>query len=223
MGSGLGQGVGVLRDVSGDDQYRATAESIADAEVRDDRTGVGPDGTPGASSAVASANPASLNVQGVGSGGTGLLEDGAGNDVYQATTVVRATASAEASWQEVPVQARAASDRVFTEAQAAATAGGGVPGSGILRDAAGADRYEVSSIGSATAFPETEVSSAELLSSAQASVAGTSAALLHDSDAGALDTFVLAPADPACEGKRGEGTWRDCGAGAGVGVLDDDG
>jgi hypothetical protein len=92
----------------------------------------------------------------------------------------------------------------------------------VLRDTGGADRYVVFSDSAATATPATDVATGEILSSAQGSVAGNSEAVLVDDDAGEADVFTLNPADPPCSGTRGQGTWRDCGAGVGQGIVDND-
>ncbi|HVM11114.1 MAG TPA: hypothetical protein VM638_01380, partial [Actinomycetota bacterium] len=128
------------------------------------------------------------------------------------------------SWSDrgAPTEARARTGAALTNAQGAATASGAQPGEGTLRDMGGADRYESDSDTTALSQPFTERTKGAIFSSAQGSVAGNSAALLHDRDAGRPDTFVLTPTDAACLGTRGEGIWRDCGAGAGIGIVDDD-
>ena len=221
MGSSLSAGLGLLRDEGGNDRYLATVESIAEAEVHDERTTPGAGGF-GTSDAAATANASFLQAQGAASGGTGILEDLGGDDGYEIRNVSRATALAEAAMAEVATEARARSDRVYTDAQAAATASGGVPGQAILRDTGGADRYLASSESAAAAEPATEMVTGELFSSAMASVSGASEALLFDDDAGEQDLFTLAPPDPACAGTRGEETWQDCGDGVGLGVVDDE-
>jgi hypothetical protein len=219
MGSSF-TGVGLLRDESGNDVYRATVESIAEAEVRDERTTAGPEG-PGASDAIATASASSLVAQGAGSG-TSILEDLGGDDVYETQNVSRATAIAEARMPEVTTEAHAKSDLVYTNAQAAAEASAAVPGQAILRDLGGADRYTSFSESAASATPATEAATKAVSSSAMGSVSGNSQALLQDDDAGEQDIFTLTPADPACTGTRGQGRWQDCGAGAGLGIVDNE-
>lgn len=221
MGASLGGGLGFLRDEGGNDRYSATVESIAEADVRDERTTVGSDG-PGASDAIATASVSSLEAQGSASGGTGILEDLAGNDSYEARNVSSATASAEARLPEVTTEARATSDDVYTDVQAAATSSGGAPGQAILRDLGGLDRYVALSESAAAATPDTEVTTGELFSSAMASVASNSEAVFQEDDAGELDVLSLTPADPACTATRGQGMWQDCGDGAGLGIVDDE-
>jgi hypothetical protein len=214
---GSAAGFGLLRDEGGDDRYSAIVRAQVDAAIEDERT-IGA----GMSDALALASAVSMYVQGVGHGGDGILIDEAGDDVYEAAASTSARATATAVSPDVEVAARARAGRVFSDAQAAGNALGGVPGRGILRDLGGADRYTVSSESLATSSPATEATTDGVLSSAQASVNGNSVAFLQDVDASLSDAFNLAPADPACEGTRGQGEWRDCGAGVGSGRVEDE-
>jgi hypothetical protein len=123
---------------------------------------------------------------------------------------------------EVDRQASATAGFAITDSQGAAGASGGVPGQGLLLDIGGTDRYIASSYSSAAASPESAVVTKDVTSSAQGSVSGNSQALLYDDDDGEKDVFTSSPGDPACTGTRGEGTWQDCGAGVGLGVVDDE-
>jgi hypothetical protein len=210
-------GVGLVRDEGGNDVYRASVEALAAATVDDRRSGVGPDGTAGTNEAVATAATVLLSVQATSEGGVGVLHDLAGNDVYEATDSSRATAHAESAVPGAAQTARAFSEKVFTSAQAAATASGGVPGFALLRDDGGTDRYAATSESTATASPQTQVLSKDVLSSAQASVANQAIAILQDRDDSRADVFSLLPADSACSGTRGGDTWQDCGQGVGMG------
>ena len=221
MGSGT-VGVGLVRDEGGDDVYSASVEALAEARVNDRRSRGGPDGTGGTNEAVATATSVLLSAQGTAEGGVGVLHDLAGDDVYEATDSSHATAHADSGVPTAALTARAYSDRVFTSAQAAASASGGAPGFALLQDGGGTDRYAASSQSTATASPPTAAVSKEVLSSAQASVANQAVAVLHDQDAALPDVFSLAPADVACTGTRGTGMWHDCGQGVGVGTTSDD-
>lgn len=53
----------------------------------------------------------------------------------------------------------------------------------------------------------------------QASVETGAIVLFLDADTGTPDGFSAVPADPACTGTRGQGTWTDCGAGVATGSV----
>jgi hypothetical protein len=215
QGMGHGDsGVGIMRDLGGDDRYEASVRAIAEADVTDERADG--DGA-GASDANAVANAASLSVQGAAIDGVGILEDDQGDDTYVAHADSSAHASATGARAGESPRAQAQSAAVFTRAQASAESG-----AALLDDRGGSDVYRAESASVAAAEPGTDATAGDVFSSAQASV-NQGSALLLDRDAGAPDTFALAPESPACMGTRGAGMWQDCGTGAGIGVVDDNG
>lgn len=218
MGYAVGGGVGMLRDLGGDDRYLADVTATVLAHVDDART----QGALGASSASAIANAVSLSVQGVGVGGQGLLLDESGEDVYSASAISSATGLVEVARVGTSAITTASSGRVFTTAQAAGDASGGIPGQGMLRDLGGSDSYDLASTSTAVTSPGGTATPGLVTSSGQASVRNNSVAVLFDEDDGDADGFALAPEDPACVGTRGAPPeWQDCGAGYGYGTLRD--
>lgn len=216
-----GAGVGILEDVAGADRYMSVATSEAVAESADERVDP-PPGSGATSLAVAGA--AEVVGQGNGSlGGTGFLADHGGNDTYESRTssVARATGTTASGSR---IDASAESGLAISRAQSNGITGG----YGELRDSGGSDTYRSSNISSAIAEPPTAATPGVASSSVQGSadllpVQGLDTiggfALFTDADGGAPDVFAVEPADQACTGTRGQGTWRDCGRELGLGVV----
>jgi len=207
-------GIGVLEDRSGNDRYISRAVSVAEAEARDDRESVPPPDPriPGSDAlAEAIAGTAVSRAQGAGVGGSGFLIDGAGDDVYESVTSSEAIANATARAEGAIVEGLALTDRAASLAQ-----GAGDTGHGSLLDQAGTDTYATRNTSAGSATPPTDVAAGTTYSSVQGSVDTAATATFVD-EGGVNDTFVALPADPACQGERGTGTWIDCGPGAGVG------
>lgn len=211
MGATALGGVAMLRDVSGDDDYLATAESVAEARATDGRTALEANDS-GATASAASGN-VNVEVQGEGNAGTGILEDGGGDDSYDA----RATSRADADATAFLAGAVTESDAVSGTAQSFGQ-GAGIAGFGELRDDGGTDAYRTTNVSHAEAHPPTGVTQGVATSLVQGMMLGTGNALLLDGG-GAGDTFASTPAARApCSGTRGSEMWMDCGSGAAVGI-----
>lgn len=220
-----GAGVGIMQDLAGDDRYALSAVSDTRVLAHDEHT------VPASPAAQAYAVGGAGSVHGLGYGslgGAGFLDDRAGNDVYSAESVSVVRASATASAPSASTVAMVEGGDAWTWSQGLGSTGA----YGELRDGAGSDVYRAtadasaetdpSSDGSVATPPETRISvqgsvETEPLFGVSHPVGGF--ALLVDSDGGAADTFTASPSDPACTGTRGQGTWRDCGPTAGVGMT----
>lgn len=212
-------GDGLLHDAQGNDTYVARAEAVAVARVRDHRASP-PKGQ--ALPALATTDPgvAQISAQGAGLlGGSGLLLDDAGDDVYEASTLSKAEASAVADEPGLHASALATSGYSNSRAQAV---GIDLGLHGLLRDLGGEDTYVSGNYSAATADPPTLVSSQTGSARVQGSWVGTSSsassALLIDIG-GSADVFKATPENPACSGVRGQSAWTDCGR-VGLGFND---
>ena len=226
---------GVVRDSSGSDRYISTATSTAELAARDDRTAPN-----GGLHARAFAGKATSKAQGVAAvdpgadldaavlqlreqllledGSIGLLMDSLGDDRYESHASAQAVSSATAA--AAPIMESAVTGPARSRAQGM----GGGGGHGQLRDLAGTDVYRSTNTTTATA-PGGSADPGSTISEVQGSGpdAGEDSSLpstgfLIDLDGGAADIFSALPADPVCEGGRGQATWRDCGSQAAGGI-----
>jgi hypothetical protein len=221
MGLGWFFGVGVLRDLGGNDRYDAVAIATAEATARNQRSSSSeePEAMAEATSGVARVwAQAHVSLD-----GTALLEDLGGNDVYKTVSLTSATATADA--QHGSEVGRALADPSISLSQASynglAPGGGGDFGYALLSDEGGADRYETVASTEATASPNTESMRADPVASAQGAAiyAGRkNGAWFADIDGGMTDVIVSTPMQPTCQGVRGKDVWLDCGDGEVGGV-----
>lgn len=217
MGAGGLGGVGIIQDAGGNDQYLIVASSTADATAHDGRTALIPPSGDEVAGASAAATAGIARAHGIGfgiNGGAGFLLDAGGNDVYDSRATSMARAVATADHPDAPVFAGASSTTAGSWAQ-----GTGVTGHGELDDRQGSDAYTAVNVSTAeeVANEVVETFPGPAVSSVQGS-AELGAGVLTDVDGGAADTFAATPADEACTGTKGQGAWRDCGDGLGVGV-----
>jgi hypothetical protein len=219
MGYGSLAGVGVQRDLSGDDVYDSHATATSVLNVRDART-------IGAQRARGSAQAGYAEVQSLGSSmeGTGSLQDLAGDDEYDSdsSSDAHSTVTSDHPDARPPEADAGAFAASFSEAFAAL-------GYAELIDTGGTDRYGSRNVVSATADPPTQISR-----DAQAFVQGAvvdvligdpappdttvpvASSVLVDADGGAPDSFSSLPESQACTGARGGAAWVDC-RGPGIG------
>jgi hypothetical protein len=212
-GYGAAGGTGILHDAAGNDRYLDAASTFAEAIAHDGRANVLGDGAVSARAEATTAD-ADLYVQGAGLVGSGFLLDDSGNDVYEASAVSEATATATASDPDAVTEGVANSgsaDTLFAQAA------GQLGGYGELTDTGGTDQYRGIGTSTAVAQPPTGGAAGLMASSVQGSVDLGGIAKLSDVDGGAPDSFSATPPDTACFGTRGQGTWGDCGIGVGVG------
>lgn len=224
-------GVGALVDRGGDDQYLTTARATSDVVFRDERTRQFPPPdaeAPTSLDVTAGANNTYVTAQGDGGSGSanlfgvpafihgaGVLRDAAGADTYRIDASAGTTLQASSAI-DAPITTRVDPVDSWVWGQAASHGvdffGQNPPASyGELRDEAGADTYSSSAASSATSEPATaEPIGGEVRSSVQASVDKNTVAFFRDLGGGA-DAMTAVPADPACEGTRGQGVWVDCG------------
>lgn len=204
MGHGVLAAVGLLRDLGGNDRYRAVAETAATAATTADPTG--PSRT-----ALAVPGSATANVMGSGLAAGGALEDVAGDDRYEVQALSSATASALGARPHDTVEGYPGPSLVLSLAAATGDFGGAVPATGELHDRVGRDVYLARAHGTGTSgdLPGTMI--------ALGGVVLNGAAWFSDVDGGAADSITLEPARPACTGSRGTGVWVDCGQGSGGG------
>lgn len=220
---GSGGATGAIRDLGGDDRYTSQVTSLADIEVRDDRTAAPPpDPDTGLAGPMAIANPlnAVANGQALGAlGGAGFIHDGGGNDTYEsfATSEARAKASAALPQLDDHAQAEANGFTAKSLAQGAADA----EGYGELRDVGGTDQYVSVNRSLATAAPNTHADGGTVLSTVQGSaeLAGTASFADIDGAVYQYDSFKAIPEDPTFSGSRGEGAWVDAVTVAGGGTV----
>lgn len=208
LGSTALGGIAVLRDMAGDDRYEATADTLAEAAARDTRSaGVAGDQDASASAVTGSAE---VQVQGVGVGGFGVLQDEAGNDIYAATATSSAHAEATSN---LPGRAHSTATAGSTRTIAQ---GVGVLGFGELRDDGGNDVYRTRNASDATG-DETSAGPSESVVQAMMIGSGGNALLLDQG--GNADVFTSVPAaQKPCRGERGGDMWTGCGTGAAVGI-----
>jgi hypothetical protein len=211
MGAAAAGGLAFLRDLGGNDVYRASGESLATARAEDRRTSA-PDGK--AVTALAQTSTSHVEVHGQGSGGIGLLEDRAGNDLYEATSRSEADALATALLEGVQTAAEALSSTAQTFGQ-----GASLFGFGQLRDDGGNDTYRATNGSSAIADPPTSVTAGTAASVVQAMVLGGGPGNSLLLDGGGSDSFASTPAARTpCTGSRGGEMWMDCGLGVALGI-----
>lgn len=214
-----GLGAGVLRDLGGNDTYRAVAHASASAAVENLRA----DGAGLRAVAAATSGKTTVGAWGVGVlAGVGVFEDLAGDDRYDVAGTSTATADARAAAGDDQEQAGAWSGAVLTGGLAL----GSTEAHAQFLDLGGTDRYGAAAASTATATPgqgqpdaarTSVVGSVEVEPVNGLNTAGGTAVFV-DADGGRVDTFAISPADEACTGTRGTGVWRDCGPGAGVGA-----
>lgn len=217
IGIGFGfTGVGVVVDESGNDRYISGALSRGEATITDERTGLPQrepeEGEEASVHAVAEGGRASSRAQGSGFvGGTGLLEDLSGDDVYDSLAREELAPVARSDLDDVEVEAF-----YFPWMSVGRVQGSADAGFGFLRDLGGTDRYtsiaELAYLGD----PGEDLQEPWLFMFSQAG-ASLGVASLLDRDGGAADVFLTSPEVPACVGTRGRGEWVDCG-GFGIGV-----
>jgi hypothetical protein len=212
-GAGAMGGVGILRDLGGNDRYAVTIRTTARATATDNRT-AGSSSDAGAS-AIAFNSNVGANAQGWAGDAAAALYDEAGNDVYQANILTTAEATAKASDPDVPETGSATTGYAFMNVQASSSLGSHVE----LIDRGGNDTYTTTGSASATAVPPSEVVSGTASSSVQGSVSAASA-LFMDLAVGTpdTDTFSVTPPDATLNGTRGQGSWVDGGQGVGLGL-----
>jgi hypothetical protein len=213
MGTAALGGAAILRDLSGDDEYVATASSLAEAAARDDRSSLA--AIDKGARASASTRDALVEAEGTGIGGLGVLDDAGGNDSYDAQATSKAQADATALLADASTAASAVSGSVWSAGQ-----GAGVLGLGVFRDGGGNDTYDTTNLAVAEANPPTEITKGTANSYVQAMMlgGGPGNALLLETG-GDVDSFASIPAARTpCNGTRGGATWADCGPGAAVGV-----
>lgn len=221
QGWGLQGGTGLLHDAAGNDRYVARAIGVAESEARDERSGPsagkpvelqGPD-------AIAVVAGGYLQAQGAGlTGGAGFLLDEGGNDSYEAEGLADTKANASAASPELTPKATASSSAIGLLLGVYVQGYGQTGGFGSLRDLGGNDRYVSSAISRAAADPPTDVRQGTVESAVQGANIFVGAGLLLDVDGTGQDEFVWLPAQPACVGTHGQGVWRDCQAGVGIGI-----
>jgi hypothetical protein len=224
FGLGMGEegGTGLVQDSSGNDTYDSTSSEIIRAEAHDARTVSHPGDTGAVASAIADRHLCGCAVSWVeGFGyyaGTGVLIDQAGDDTYSTTATSEATAVAtSASGGSTSEQAAAGIPWSWGQGSGEWGGLGGAPGYGMLQDLGGKDRYASTNTSTATTGPGGEATTATPRQLVQGG-AEVGAALFVDRDGGASDTFTQVPAEPACQGIRGQGVWVDCGQGIGLGI-----
>lgn len=213
MARASGGGVGAIRDLAGADRYTTRVTSLAEIEVRDERTvPPQPDDESGLAGPMAIANPlnAAANGQALGHlGGAGFLHDLGGNDVYESYATSEARATASAALPELDAQAEAEANG--STAKSLAQAAGDAEGYGELRDLGGTDEYISINRSLGTADPPTHADGGFTFSTVQGSaeLAGTASFADIDGAIYQYDTFTAVPPDPTTVGTRGEGMWVD--------------
>lgn len=204
-------GAATQLDRSGDDRYELAAESVADAAVVDER--VHPPGSLVTLDAGAESGLARPGGLGFGGGGAeGSFTDDAGADVYVVRG--RSTASSSGAPDEPGYVHRSEATSGLAQGEALGAGfgdfGGAAPAAGRFQDLGGADAYVVDLRSSAVALPSGGAFEDQGVASVLGSVEQNAVATFLDE--GGVDTISITPADPACEGERGVGTWADCGS-----------
>jgi hypothetical protein len=210
-----GAGVGAVVDQGGNDRYSSLGLNLSETVVTDERTKV-PTRKPQAGErvtvrAIAISLAARSFSQGSAfAGGTGVLRDAGGNDVYESTARVDSTATARSTLAKAESFPHAIQGLVASQAGTE----GAFVGFAVLQDLGGTDRY--SSVVDHVTRSEPEAPFAEEEGYFQvASQAGIwpnneGVASFLDRDGGTADVFVTSPATAPCQGTRGEGVWIDC-------------
>lgn len=198
QGSSGESGIAILADAGGDDTYTAFSHAIARAT--------------GDTSARATANAVTVAAQGAATGGFALLDDEGGHDSHVIITASHAIAEVAGGNDAIAV-----SDNVLASGQAASGSSGFQPGTAVLRNTGGGDNYLAMAISQADAPTGSE---GTVYGTFQGATRGTGIAFLHDSDDGEEDSFNAYPGGSTCLGTRGQGEWRDCGSGLGIGRVD---
>jgi hypothetical protein len=205
-------------DASGDDRYELVAESAASASVIDERTH--PDGALVALPSV-DAESGRARSAGLGYGAaaaTARFVDAAGDDRYVVSGDSLATAASAPDAPGFVHDASSVGGLADTEALGAGfgDVGGAAPGTGHFQDLGGVDDYVVAMTSAAATEPSGPAFDGGTAASVLGSVEQNAVATFLDE--GGADTISIVPADPACEGQRGAGTWRDCGTVLGAGA-----
>jgi hypothetical protein len=228
MGFGWFEASAVLSDDEGDDTYDATATASAEAHATDRRTGLPPEHAgdeeeeePEIGAEASAVSPQAFVLgQGVAaSDGLGVFIDRAGEDRYLSETSSDVQASAVSDMDEGRRVAIGKAGNSISVVQGATLKGGfiGEPPYAEFLDLGGRDVYSSISTASASADPPDDVF-APAPESQVLAWAGSGVSMFRDIDGGLADTFLTAPASPACMGTRGVDTWQDCGLYLGIGV-----
>lgn len=210
-------GVGVMRDLSGNDVYAAKATATSRVRVVEggrratfsalERWIKKQWGAKDPPPTIFSA-PARSSAQGVGQmAGIGVLNDDGGDDSYASDAAVKFESSGASTFPGMQISAASP----FSLAQGF----GYDQGFGGLWDHGGGDSYSSDNKLAGAPKKENEFIARSLV---QASVAG-GVSVLYDLDDGQGDSFLANPENPACYGVRGQGQWRDCGQIRGTGWV----
>lgn len=209
---GVGQlgGLGAIEDGSGDDRYDVDMAIRADAAAADRRDPTSSNGYPIEATGTMSDGYHDIYSLGTGViGGAGFIHDGLGNDAYEVTNALAASAVTTTERPDVA----ATSSAVSGEGSRAYGHGAGALGAyGELRDTAGTDRYACATSSTAEATSGDAFFGGGIC---QVLGGGAGAGFFSDLDGGASDVIMISPPFPATTGTRGQGVWAGPG-GAGV-------
>ncbi|MFN2543628.1 MAG: hypothetical protein ABR600_03515 [Actinomycetota bacterium] len=204
-----GAGTGLLDDASGNDTFTATGSNRALLELHDARTTAG--GAPFTGTATSS--PVLDQAQGYGTAGSGVLWSAGGDDSY--VTSVTSSAEANGTAADASLQPQVASSAA---GPAVTVQGSATGGQGAIVDLGGSDTYRASGGSTQTVNGSTQPGPVELdVQGAVQAAAGQASGLAVDLDGIGTDVYTQSPADPACQGTRGQAVWQDCGQ-VGLGV-----
>ncbi|HEV3475261.1 MAG TPA: hypothetical protein VG602_07845, partial [Actinomycetota bacterium] len=133
------------------------------------------------------------NAGGFGGGGTGILEDVAGDDRYISVATSEATARAVDERTDPPPGARATSLATAAQAEAVSQAIGSLGGAGFLLDHSGNDSYDsrTSSVAAAesTSAGSSDASAESALAISRAQAVGITGGYGELRDAGGTDAY----------------------------------